>query len=62
VSRAAYRIQKRNASVTEFLSLPDAGHSLVIDNGWENVAQTALDFIEGQTGHMRATPLRAVAS
>lgn len=62
VSRAAYRIQKRNASTTELVSLPDAGHSLVIDNGWENVAQTALDFIEGQTIHMRATPLRAVAS
>jgi alpha-beta hydrolase superfamily lysophospholipase len=62
VSRAAYRNQKRNAAVTEFMSLPDAGHSLVIDNGWENVAQTALDFIEAQTAHMRATPLRNVAS
>lgn len=62
VSRAAYRIQKRNASAAELVSLPDAGHSLVIDNGWENVARTALDFIEGQTGHMRATTLRAVAS
>jgi len=62
VSRAAYRIQKRNRSTTELLSLPDAGHSLVIDNGWEKVAQTALDFIEGQTGQMRAAPLRAIAS
>ncbi len=62
VSRAAYRIQKRNASTTELVSLPDAGHSLVIDNGWEKAAQTTLHFIEAQTGHMRATPLRAVAS
>ncbi|MEM0935968.1 MAG: hypothetical protein AAGJ91_08705 [Pseudomonadota bacterium] len=44
------------------MSLPDAGRSLVIGNGWENVAQTAPDFIEGQTSHVRATPLRAVAS
>ncbi len=62
MSRAAYRIQKRNPPATELLSLPGAGHSLVIDNGWETVAQRALDFIEAQTGHMRPTPLRAVAS
>jgi non-heme chloroperoxidase len=62
ISRAAYRIQKRNASVTELVSMPDAGHSLVIDNGWDTVAQTALDFIEAQTGHVRPTVLRAVAS
>ncbi|MEL6913204.1 MAG: alpha/beta fold hydrolase [Pseudomonadota bacterium] len=62
VSRAAYRIQKRNPSATELVSMPDAGHSLVIDNGWETVAQRALDFIEAQTGQMCPTSLRAVAS
>jgi len=53
---AAHRIQSRNPSTTELVSLPDAGHSIVIDNGWENVARTALDFIEAQTGHMPTSP------
>lgn len=62
VSRAAWRIQRRNPSVTELVSLPDAGHSLVVDSGWRKVAQEALDFIETQTGDGRATPSRTIAS
>jgi len=62
VSCAAYRIQKRNAAVTELVSLPDAGHSLVIDSGWETVAQTALEFIETQCGLDQGKPTRALAS
>lgn len=50
VSRAAFRIQKRNPSATVLVSFPDAGHSLVIDNGWQSVARKALEFIEAQGG------------
>jgi non-heme chloroperoxidase len=31
--------------VTEFTEIPDRGHALTIDNGWAQVAQTALAFI-----------------
>jgi len=62
VSRAAYRIQSRNPSETRLVSLPEAGHSLIIDNGWENAAQAALDFIKAQTGSAPVTTLRAAAS
>lgn len=62
MSRAAYRIQKRNPSTTELVSLPQAGHSLIIDSGWESVARKALDFIAAQTGTRGVFPLRAVAS
>lgn len=41
----AYRIQAKNPGLTEFVVLPDRGHSLTIDHGWAEVAQTALDFI-----------------
>jgi len=41
----AYKIQSRNPAVTELVVLPDRGHSLTIDHGWAEVAQTALDFI-----------------
>ncbi len=41
----AYKIQSGNAGLTEFVVLPNRGHSLTIDHGWAEVAQTALDFI-----------------
>jgi dipeptidyl aminopeptidase/acylaminoacyl peptidase len=42
---AAYRRHTKNSGVTEFVELPGRGHSLVIDNGWGQVARTALDFV-----------------
>ena len=45
ISHAAYKKHLKNASVTEFAEIPDRGHSLTIDSGWREVAQTALDFI-----------------
>jgi non-heme chloroperoxidase len=45
ISHAAYKRQEHNAGVTEFAELPGRGHSLTIDSGWAEVAQTALDFI-----------------
>lgn len=41
----AYRIQSKNPALTEIVVLPNRGHSLTIDHGWPEVAQTALDFI-----------------
>jgi hypothetical protein len=32
--------------VTEIVELPNRGHSLVIDNGWRDVADTALAFVK----------------
>lgn len=46
IANAAYQRQKRNPSVTEIKKMPNRGHSLTIDHGWQEVAQTALDFIE----------------
>jgi pimeloyl-ACP methyl ester carboxylesterase len=45
MARAAYKLQKKNAGVTEFVTIPNRGHSLVIDSGWREVADTALDFV-----------------
>jgi fermentation-respiration switch protein FrsA (DUF1100 family) len=42
---AAYKRQRRNEAVTEFVDVPGRGHSLVIDRGWEQVAQVALEFV-----------------
>ncbi|MBR1216611.1 alpha/beta hydrolase [Bradyrhizobium sp. U87765 SZCCT0131] len=47
VARAAYDQQKRNRqAITEFVQLPGRGHSLTIDSGWREVAETALRFVK----------------
>lgn len=46
MAKAAYKLQKRNSGVTEFATIPNRGHSLVIDSGWREVADTALTFTQ----------------
>ena len=46
LTNAAYQKQRDNPSVTEIEELPGRGHSLVIDSGWEQVADTTLTFIQ----------------
>jgi non-heme chloroperoxidase len=46
IANAAYKRQRRNAGVTEIVKMPNRGHSLTIDHGWREVAQTALDFVQ----------------
>jgi pimeloyl-ACP methyl ester carboxylesterase len=46
IANAAYKRQSRNPAVTEIKQIPNRGHSLTIDSGWQEVAQTALDFVK----------------
>jgi len=46
IANAAYKRQRHNKSVTEIIKIPNRGHSLTIDSGWREVAQTALDFVK----------------
>ena len=46
IANAAYKRQRHNESVTEITKIPNRGHSLTIDSGWREVAQTALDFVK----------------
>jgi pimeloyl-ACP methyl ester carboxylesterase len=46
IANGAYKRQADNPSVTEIKEMPNRGHSLTIDHGWQEVAQTALDFLE----------------
>lgn len=41
-----YKIQKKNPGDTELAIIPNRGHSLVIDSGWREVADTALEFVQ----------------
>src|SRR5580692_8270605 len=42
IANASYKRQQRNAAVTEIVEIPNRGHSLTIDSGWREVADTAL--------------------
>ncbi|TMD27940.1 MAG: alpha/beta hydrolase [Chloroflexi bacterium] len=46
IANASYKRQKRNPGVTEIKKIAGRGHSLVIDDGWKEVADTALDFVK----------------
>src|SRR6266852_8658010 len=45
IAHASFKQQEHNPSATEIKEIPDRGHSLTIDHGWREVAETALAFI-----------------
>lgn len=49
ITNASYKKQRRNVATTEIEEIPDRGHSLTIDSGWELVAESALAFISAQS-------------
>jgi pimeloyl-ACP methyl ester carboxylesterase len=46
IANASYKRQRRNSNVTEINKIPHRGHSLTIDSGWREVAETALQFVQ----------------
>ena len=48
IAHASYKQQEKNPGVTEIHEIPGRGHSLTIDHGWHDVAETALTFIAQQ--------------
>jgi non-heme chloroperoxidase len=46
IANASYKRQRRNEGVTEIVKIPDRGHALTIDSGWQDVADTALAFVQ----------------
>ncbi len=45
IANASFKKQSRNSAVTEIVEMPNRGHSLTIDSGWREVADTALAFV-----------------
>jgi pimeloyl-ACP methyl ester carboxylesterase len=45
IANASYKRQRRNPGVTEIVKIPNRGHSLTIDQGWREVAETAHAFV-----------------
>ena len=46
IANASYKQQQDNDSVTEITEIKNRGHALTIDNGWREVAETALAFVK----------------
>ena len=45
IANASFNQQQDNAGVTEIVEMRGRGHSLTIDSGWHEVADTALAFV-----------------
>jgi pimeloyl-ACP methyl ester carboxylesterase len=45
IANSSYKHQADKKDVTEIVEMPNRGHSLTIDSGWREVADTALTFI-----------------
>ena len=50
MTTAAFKLQGKNENKTEFVEIPGRGHSLVIDEGWQEVAEQSLKFIHENVG------------
>jgi len=46
IANASFRQQQVNSGLTEIVEIPNRGHSLTIDHGWREVADTALAFVQ----------------
>jgi non-heme chloroperoxidase len=46
ITKASFKLQQRNQGVTEIVEVSNRGHSLTIDGGWRDVAESALSFIK----------------
>jgi pimeloyl-ACP methyl ester carboxylesterase len=46
IANASFKKQQRNEGVTEIKEIANRGHALTIDNGWREVADTALAFVK----------------
>ena len=45
IANASFHQQQLNPGLTEIVEMPNRGHSLTIDSGWREVADTALAFV-----------------
>jgi pimeloyl-ACP methyl ester carboxylesterase len=46
ITNGSFKKQRRNPGTTEIAEIPNRGHSLTIDSGWREVADTALEFVK----------------
>jgi pimeloyl-ACP methyl ester carboxylesterase len=45
ITTATRKLYHKSPAITDFIEFPDRGHSLTIDSGWREVAQSAVDWL-----------------
>ena len=45
ISTATRKLYHKSPAITDFVEFPDRGHSLIIDSGWRDVAEHALNWL-----------------
>lgn len=48
ITKATFKLYRHSSAVTELVEFPDRGHSLTIDNGWREVADSVLSWIDSR--------------
>ena len=49
ISKSTYKQYRKNESTTELVEFEDRGHSLTIDHGWREVADSVLAWLKGKS-------------
>jgi pimeloyl-ACP methyl ester carboxylesterase len=62
IANASFKKQRKNEGVTEIVEMPNRGHSLTIDSGWSEVAETALAFVQRFTDGADSAAASAAAT
>jgi non-heme chloroperoxidase len=48
ITKQTLRLYRKSPAVTDLREFPDRGHSLCIDSGWQEVAETVLEWLKAQ--------------
>ncbi|MEU4235793.1 alpha/beta fold hydrolase [Actinoplanes sp. NPDC026619] len=48
ITKATQKQYRHSSAVTDLIEFPDRGHSLTIDGGWREVAETSLEWLRKQ--------------
>jgi pimeloyl-ACP methyl ester carboxylesterase len=48
ITKSTLKLYADSPAVTELLEFPDRGHSLTVDGGWKEVAESSLRWLEAQ--------------
>jgi pimeloyl-ACP methyl ester carboxylesterase len=46
ISKSTYKKYRKSSAVTDIVEFPDRGHSLTIDNGWREIADSVLSWLK----------------
>jgi len=48
ITKQTHRLYRKSPAVTDVREFPDRGHSLCMDSGWQDVADTVLEWLKAQ--------------